>query len=99
MNNNYYAFMSNLDSKTMYALEYQSYDGSKTFDIFDTLKKVKIFAKHMRTLGYHYMPLFVFKADFNRARIYKENGVWNYDDRADTFNRNGTKILEYFFKF
>lgn len=87
--------MINSDTKTMYALEYSSYDGSKTFDIFKTFEKAKIFAEQVRTFGYYYEPLFIFKADFNRVRIYKEEDNWNYDDRADTFNLNSVKILKY----
>jgi hypothetical protein len=45
-------------AKTMYGLEYKSYDGSRTFDIFKTFKKAEKCAEKIDKLEYQYAPLF-----------------------------------------
>ena len=85
-----------MKTKAMYALEYKSFDGGITFDIFETYKKAKIFAGKISKYGHQYWPLFIFRAKFNNNRIFKEDDNWNYDDFSDTFNSDKIKILKHF---
>ncbi|RLC38281.1 hypothetical protein DRH27_02615 [Candidatus Falkowbacteria bacterium] len=82
-------------AKTMYGLEYKSYDGNRTFDIFEIFSKAEKRAEKIDKLDYQYAPLFIFKAEFNPKRIYTENGAWNYDDCMDTLDYNTIKILKH----
>lgn len=59
----------------MFGLEYKSYDGACTFDIFETIQGAEEFAGRVKKLGFQYAPLFIFKAKFNPERIYRE-GRW-----------------------
>ena len=90
--------MARMSTKLMYALEYESGDGQPTFDIFKNYKKATDYAKLVKSLGYQYRPLYIFKAEFNIARIYIEEDVWNYDDCSDTFSWETVKILKRFKK-
>lgn len=81
-------------AKTMYGLEYRSYDGACTFDIFKTLKSAEEYAEQINKLGFRYAPLFIFKAEFNSKRIYQEERSWNYDDCADTIISDDIKVLK-----
>lgn len=85
-----------MKTKKMYALEYKSYDGNRTFDIFETIKDAKKYAEKIITFGYQYAPLYIFKTDFNFNRIYKESDVWNYEDYSDIFNFDEIKILKHY---
>lgn len=85
-------------AKTMYGLEYKSYDGACTFDIFENYKDAEKEAEKTKTLGYQYYPLYIFKADFNLKRIYREENSWNYEDCSDTFDMENIKIIKKFSK-
>lgn len=87
-----------MQSQEMFAVEYQSADGGQTFDIFSSLKKASDFVEKIPLLGKEYKPLFLFKADFNLERIFKDNGCWNYDDYSDTYDLNSVKIIHKFTK-
>jgi hypothetical protein len=83
------------NTKTMYAIEYKSYDGSCTFDIFETCDKAEKHAQKINSFGFLYKPLFIFKAKFNPRRIYKEDNEWNYNDSMDIFNYDTLEIVRH----
>ncbi|TRX34897.1 hypothetical protein [Flavobacterium restrictum] len=72
-----------METKTFYAVEYNSINDRQTFDIFPTLKEANSFVKKVLSFGKDYKPLFIFKADFKNC-FQEENGSWNYDDYSDT---------------
>ena len=70
-----------MKQKRMYGVEYYNalpdIEGS-TFEIFETIKEAKAFALEVAVL-------YIFMADFNKERLYQEDGHWNYEDFSDTF--------------
>ncbi len=76
-----------METKTFYGVEYKSAGDGQTFDIFPTLKEAKLFSKSIVSFGKEYNPLYIFKAEFNRQNVFKENNQWNYDDYPDTIIR------------
>ncbi len=72
-----------METKTFYAVEYQSIDERQTFDIFPSLKEANAFVKKISNFGKEYIPLFIFKADFKNY-FQEKNGCWNYDDYSDS---------------
>ena len=85
-----------MQSQEMFAVEYQSADGGQTFDIFSSLEEVTNFVEKISSLGKEYKPLFLFKANFNLKRIFKDSDCWNYDDYSDTYDLSSVKIIHKF---
>jgi len=50
-----------------------------TYEIFDSLQDAVDFAEQDDIIVKYY-----FVADFNKDRIYREDGGWNYEDFSDT---------------
>lgn len=73
----------------MFAVEYyNTFDNTSTYNIFTKLKLAQAFCDKT-VWNKNYFPLYIFKADFNKERIYRENEEWNYEDCSDT-------ILKYY---
>jgi len=71
--------------KRMYAVErLDVMDNHSTYEIFPSLKKALDFAVKLKTWKGVHIPLYVFRAYFNKDRIFFEDGSWNYEDFSDT---------------
>jgi len=69
-----------MKTKKMYAVEYTT-DGSSSYDIFETYDDALKFANSNDN------SIFLFEADFNVDRIYKDSdNNWNYNDSSDTYS-------------
>ena len=78
--------------RTMYGVEYEyiDEDDSGSYEIFTTRKEAEIFIQSMFR---NCRAIFLFKAEFNPERIYREKDlehpkgrpVWNYNDCSDTY--------------
>lgn len=71
-----------MKTKSMFAVEFYNClpndVESSTYNIYPTIQEAKTFASQM-------FVLYIFMADFNVNRIYKEeSGEWNYEDLSDT---------------
>ena len=65
--------------RKMYGVEYSTEQDCSTYEIFETYSKALSFANSNDN------SLYMFKADFNNKFIYKEGGVWNYDDNSELY--------------
>ena len=63
----------------MYGIEYGTSEDCSTYEIFETYSKALSFGNSNDN------SLYIFKADFNNKFIYKEDGVWNYDDNSELY--------------
>lgn len=73
--------------KEMYAVEYKTFEGT-TYEIFPTMSEALKFYSDPNTDS----PFRIFVAEFNEDRIFQEeDGLWNYDDYADTY-RNAREL-------
>ena len=72
----------------MFGVEhYYASEDSSTYEIFPTLSEAETFCADNSFWSDGHYPLFIFKAEFNRDRIFREKeprGRWNYDDYSDT---------------
>lgn len=73
--------------KKMWAVEHAHTedDDHRTFDIFPSLALAQKFITELHS---SYRPLYIFVADFNKERIYRDAGSWNYDDFGDLFKNH-----------
>ncbi|GHT80924.1 hypothetical protein FACS189467_4100 [Bacteroidia bacterium] len=80
--------------KTMFGVEHAYIDGRQTYDIFPSKIEAEEFCLKTDLWNDKHIPLFIFQANFNSNLIYKDNGVWNYDDFFDTIIGNYSHIRE-----
>lgn len=73
-----------LKTKIMYGVEHQyCFDEVSSFEIFETLDEANTFLSG-NLWGKNHKPLFIFKADFNKELIFREDdGKWNYEDYSN----------------
>lgn len=85
-----------MEVKRMYAVErLDVMDNHSTYEIFSSLKTALDFANELKTWKGVHIPLYLFRAYFNKDRIYFEDGGWNYEDFSDTIF-SATEILTEF---
>jgi hypothetical protein len=83
--------------KRMFGVEYYSaLEDASTYEIFPTLQEAKSFCDDQTLWTEHYFPLYIFEAQFNSNRIYREPdlGCWNYEDNHDTILKYGRIFIE-----
>lgn len=82
--------------KRMYAIEkLDVMDNHSTYEIFPSLKKALDFADELKNWKGVHIPLYIFRAYFNKDRIFFEDKGWNYEDFSDTIISE-TEILAEF---
>lgn len=79
--------------KRMYAVErFDVMDNYSTYEIFASLKDAVGFAEGLKSWDGVHIPLYIFRANFNKDRIYSEKKCWHYEDFSDTI-LSPTEIL------
>lgn len=80
----------------MYAVErFDVMDTHSTYEIFPSLKDALDFAENLKTWKGVHIPLYIFRAYFNKDRIYFEDTSWNYEDFSDTILSTTEILLEF----
>ena len=82
----------------MFGVEhYSALEDASTYEIFSTLREAKSFCEDQTLWTEHDFPLYIFEAEFNPKRIFREpdlDGCWNYEDNDDTILKYGSIFIE-----
>lgn len=82
--------------KRMYAVErFEVIENHSTYEIFSSLKDALAFAEELKVWEGVHIPLYIFRAYFNRERIYFEQKSWNYEDFSDTILSTTEILMEF----
>lgn len=85
-----------IKTKRMYAVErFDVMDTHSTYEIFPSLKDALNFAEELKNWKGVHIPLYIFRAYFNKDRIYFEDRGWNYEDFSDTILSEAEILAEF----
>ena len=80
----------------MYGVErLEVIENHSTYEIFSSLKDALAFAEELKVWKGVYIPLYIFRAYFNKERIYFEGRSWYYEDFSDTIVSTTEILIEF----